>query len=124
DLTMPALRRRLEEALAATGNKRAQRPPDGAVPAPAPADLFVGDSAVMHQVHKEIGRIARLPATVLIRGESGTGKELVARALHAKSPRQNGPFVVVNCAAFAETLVDSELFGYEKGAFTGANHQR
>jgi Nif-specific regulatory protein len=78
----------------------------------------------MRQVYDQIAQVSDSNATVLIRGESGTGKELVARALHYGSSRRNGPFVSVNCAALPETLIESELFGHEKGAFTGAQQQR
>jgi len=81
---------------------------------------MVGKSAVIRDVCARIKRIAPTPSTVLIHGESGTGKELAARALHRMSPRADGPFVPINCAAIAEELIESELFGHVKGAFTGA----
>jgi DNA-binding NtrC family response regulator len=82
--------------------------------------VIVGRSARMRQVYETVKQVAPTLATVLVMGESGTGKELVARALHNRSPRQKGPFVTLNCGALPETLVESELFGYERGAFTGA----
>jgi two-component system response regulator AtoC len=87
-------------------------------------DTLIGRSAAMQQVYKLVGRVAGSDATVLITGESGTGKELVAQVLHRSSGRAQGPFVAVNCAALPETLLESELFGHEKGAFTGAMVQR
>jgi two-component system response regulator AtoC len=89
-----------------------------------PRDIMIGRSAPMQQVYKMIGRVASSDATVLITGESGTGKELVAHVLHRTSLRREGPFIAVNCAALPETLLESELFGHEKGAFTGAMAQR
>lgn len=85
---------------------------------------LVGRSQKMLDVYKQIGRLAALPATVLIRGETGTGKELVANAIHRFSPRADKPMVAVNCAAIPESLLESELFGYEKGSFTGAQKTR
>lgn len=85
-------------------------------------DTLVGQSSVMQDVYKAIGRVSATDATVLIRGDSGTGKELVARAIYQHSLRMNKPFLVINCVAIPETLLESELFGYEKGAFTGADH--
>lgn len=82
---------------------------------------LVGRSARMHQLYQLIEQVAGSDLTIMVRGESGTGKELVARAIHQSSPRHGGPFVPVNCAAFTESLLESELFGYEKGAFTGAD---
>ena len=86
--------------------------------------LMLGDSPAMQAALATIGRAAKANSTVLIHGESGTGKELVARALHEQSARAAGPFIKVNCAALTETLLTSELFGHEKGAFTGADEQR
>jgi transcriptional regulator with GAF, ATPase, and Fis domain len=88
--------------------------------ADAGEDALIGESRTMSRVAEFIRRVAKGDSTVLIRGESGTGKELVARAIHANSQRATKPFVAINCAAIPETLLESELFGHEKGAFTGA----
>lgn len=99
-------------------------------PAPPPVDEknqlegMLGASPAMQKVFAQIKKIAPFNTRVLILGESGTGKELVAKALHNLSPRKNGPLISVNCAAIPETLIESELFGHEKGAFTGANTSR
>jgi transcriptional regulator with GAF, ATPase, and Fis domain len=87
-------------------------------------DAIVGSSRVMQTLYKEIGRIAGKPVTVLIRGETGTGKELIARAIYQHSHCAGKPFVAVNCAAIPETLLESELFGHERGAFIGAEARR
>jgi DNA-binding NtrC family response regulator len=81
---------------------------------------LVGDSPAIRHIYAIIEKVANTPSTVLITGESGTGKELIARALHENSARHQGPFIKINCAAIPKTLMESELFGYEKGAFTGA----
>ncbi len=83
-------------------------------------DSIIGSSPIMQEVYKMIGRVAGSDVNILLRGESGTGKELVARAIYQHSARAHKPFIAVNCAAIPETLLESELFGYEKGAFTGA----
>ncbi len=90
----------------------------------AASEAIIGRSPVMQEVYKSIGRVAATDATVLIRGESGTGKELAARAVYQHSLRSKKPFLVINCVAIPDTLLESELFGYEKGAFTGAAHRR
>jgi len=87
-------------------------------------DNFIARSSAMSKVLEEVGSVAPTDATVLLRGESGTGKELIARAIHNLSRRREGIFVAVNCAALTETLLESELFGHEKGAFTGAISQK
>lgn len=89
-----------------------------------PNELIIGNSPAMQDVYKTIGRVAGSDATVLVTGETGTGKELVATILHRVSTYAHGPLIKVNCAALPETLLESELFGHEKGAFTGAINQR
>ncbi len=88
------------------------------------AEQIIYQSSVMNEVVNLAGRIARSNATVLIQGESGTGKELIARLIHTLSPRSSKPIIIVNCAALPESLLESELFGHEKGAFTGASQRR
>ena len=97
-----------------TDTTRPAAPPD-------PYAELLGHSAPMHALRERIARVAPTNATVLISGETGTGKELVARALHAASPRRDAPFVALNCGAVSRSLVESELFGHERGAFTGAS---
>ena len=87
-------------------------------------EKIVGESAAMHEVFEVVKQVAPTPATVLLLGESGTGKELITRAIHQLSPRARAPLVTVHCAALASTLLESELFGHEKGAFTGAHERR
>ncbi len=85
---------------------------------------LIGESPLIQEIHRSVLRVGPTPATVLIRGESGTGKELAAHAIHLNSPRKNLPFVAINCAALSEHLLESELFGHEKGSFTGAIAQK
>jgi len=85
---------------------------------------MVGHTKIMQDVFTQVRQVAKWNTTVLIRGESGTGKELIANAIHYNSPRSNGPFIKLNCAALSDNLLESELFGHEKGAFTGAMSQR
>ncbi|MBI1175230.1 MAG: nif-specific transcriptional activator NifA [Sideroxydans sp.] len=87
-------------------------------------DNVIGQSKVMQSVFAEVHQVAPSKSTVLLRGESGTGKEAIARAIHHLSPRKDKPFVKVNCAALSETLLESELFGHERGSFTGASQER
>ncbi len=99
-------------------------PAQGVPAAPTGQLRMVGSSAVMQAVYKQIGTVATSDANVLICGESGTGKELVARSIHQASDRAGGPFEPLVCASLPESLLESELYGYEPGAFTGANHRR
>jgi two-component system response regulator AtoC len=85
---------------------------------------IVGDSPLLKDVIEKVKKVAQSKATILIEGESGTGKELIAQAIHQSSPRSQGPFVAVHCAALSETLLESELFGHERGSFTGATERR
>jgi DNA-binding NtrC family response regulator len=94
------------------------------IKAGGPVDTLIGESEPMRRMKELIGRAAAAPGTVLVTGETGTGKELVARALHASSPRSEKPFVALNCAALTDSLLENELFGHSRGAFTGAEAQR
>jgi len=98
--------------------------PDTNPAASESADILIGRCAAMQEVYRAIGRAARQQVTVLILGESGTGKEVVARALYHYSQRNHKPFLAINCAAIPETLLESELFGHERGSFTGADRRR
>ncbi len=92
--------------------------------APYEDSEIIGSSQAMERVFEMVSKVARTDSTVHVCGESGTGKELIARSIHKNSPRKDGPFVKVNCSALAETLLESELFGHEKGAFTGAHKRK
>jgi nitrogen regulation protein NR(I) len=113
----------IEQALEAGRFMRSPVDMNG-VPDKASGEALIGRSKPMQDVYKSIGRVSPTDATVLVRGDSGTGKELVARAVYQHSLRANKPFLVINCVAIPENLLESELFGYEKGAFTGAAHRR
>ena len=108
-----AIARRKLAGSEAASRRRAQ--------APWPRRQIVGTTPAMLAVYKTVAHVAPTTATVLIVGESGTGKELVARAIHAKSPRASKPFVAINCGALPESILESELFGHERGSFTGAS---
>ncbi|MFM2153788.1 MAG: hypothetical protein RL199_2223, partial [Pseudomonadota bacterium] len=118
-------RRRRREVLEAAGQLlREPRAVDMPAPGPSRTDAIVGESPAIRRLHELIARLGPSEATVLVRGESGTGKELVARALHEASPRRGMPLVAVNCGALGEELLLSELFGHEKGSFTGAIREK
>ncbi|MGB6066002.1 MAG: sigma-54 dependent transcriptional regulator [Desulfomonilaceae bacterium] len=120
---IPEMLSTIEKALEA-GRFMRSRVEMAVAPERSSTDGIFGQSRAMQEIYKAIGRVASTEATVLIRGESGTGKELVARALYQHSIRCDKPFLVINCVAIPETLLESELFGYEKGAFTGAVNRR
>jgi two-component system response regulator AtoC len=131
-LELPALREQIDRAVRSsllmrtparfTGESTTK---DGADETPPPGgDVLVGQCAPMQEVYKAIGRVAGQDVTVLILGESGTGKELVARAIYQHGRRADRPFLAINCGAIPESLIESELFGHEKGAFTGADRRR
>lgn len=113
------LRRMIHQPVAIPGDTI-----DAGADASAAIDMLVGRCHAMQDVYKAVGRVASQDVTVLVRGESGTGKELVARAIYHHSHRAAGPFLAVNCAAIPEQLLESELFGHERGSFTGADRQR
>ena len=114
------VKRALEQRRLETENARLRESIDDLVT----VDPIVGESSTMHKVMELVRHVAKTDATVLVRGESGTGKELIARAVHANSGRRYFPIVPVNCGAIPESLLESELFGHEKGAFTGAQYRR
>ena len=120
---IPAMLTVIRQALEAGRFMRSPVDMNGA-PDTSSREALVGRSRPMQDVYKAIGRVSSTEATVLIRGESGTGKELAARAVYSHSLRADKPFQVINCVAIPETLLESELFGFEKGAFTGAAHRR
>ncbi|HET7452317.1 MAG TPA: sigma-54 dependent transcriptional regulator [Thermoanaerobaculia bacterium] len=115
---------KIERAVEMRAMREANRVLSGQLKGTVALDSLVGGSPAMQNIFKLVLKIARSNATVLIRGESGTGKELIARAIHRRSRRADGAFAAINCAAIPETLLESELFGYERGAFTGADRRK
>jgi len=114
----------VDHAIALIRRARSDIPVGGTEATPEASSEMLGQAPAMHEVFRAIGRLSQSNVTVLITGESGTGKELVARALHRHSPRASGPFVAINTAAIPKDLLESELFGHERGAFTGAQAAR
>jgi two-component system nitrogen regulation response regulator GlnG len=114
----------IDEAVALVRRASAPGAAGGAGDSAAPIPGILGQAPAMQEVFRAIGRLSRSSLSVLVTGESGTGKELVARALHRHSPRANGPFIALNTSAIASELLESELFGHERGAFTGADSLR
>jgi two-component system nitrogen regulation response regulator GlnG len=121
DEVQAVAQRALEMARLSTDLKRVERELRGRFEVGV---AIIGNSPAMQEIYKVIGRIANTDTTVLIQGESGTGKELIAKVIHYHSPRWSGPFLAINCSAIPRELLESELFGHEKGAFTGATEQR
>jgi DNA-binding NtrC family response regulator len=121
---LPVLRRVVGAALAVAGRMRQPVVAEETGTEPEAEGVFVGSCPAMGEVYKAIGRVADQGVPVLITGESGTGKELVARAIYQHGPRAQAPFLALNCAAVPDNLLESELFGHEKGAFTGADRRR
>ncbi len=115
---------KLKQALRSHGLEVANRDLHAQLDAKFGMEAIIGESTAMHEVFDSVQQVSPSRASVLIGGESGTGKELVAHAIHGLSPRAQGPFVAVHCAALSENLLESELFGHEKGAFTGATERR
>jgi two-component system nitrogen regulation response regulator GlnG len=122
-LELPQLRQQVDRALTVR-RLTAVAEPNEVEPVEEPANALIGRCAAMQEVYKAVGRVARQDVTVLIVGETGTGKELVARATYQHSRRARKPFLAINCAAIPEQLLESELFGHEKGAYTGADRTR
>ena len=121
DEVQAVARRALEMARMSTDLKRVEREMRGRFEVGV---AIIGNSPAMQEIYKIIGRIANTDTTILVQGESGTGKELIAKVIHYHSPRWSGPFIAINCSAIPRELLESELFGHEKGAFTGATEQR
>ncbi|HKB70166.1 MAG TPA: sigma-54 dependent transcriptional regulator [Thermoanaerobaculia bacterium] len=115
---------KIERAVEMRAMREVNRVLSGQLKGRVALDGIVGNSAAMQNIFKLVLKVARSNATVLIRGESGTGKELIARAIHQRSRRADNPLSAINCAAIPETLLESELFGYERGAFTGADRRK